>query len=147
MIRADQRDFQKSYRKHYHTFISCYDNSKFSEISRSLILVYCVESGLKYILMKENRISNTAKAGKDLYGLLKSHDFERLLTVIPRCPKSNYRFPPFKTKHGDEIRANNYHQMLRYAIQSENYEIVQNYNGQLKEIADWLNERMNTYGA
>ena len=147
MIRANQQDFQKSYRKHYHTYINCCDNSKISDISRSLILVYCVESGLKYVLMKEELITSVEKARDDLQVLLNSHDFERLLINIPKCPKSHFRFKPFKTKHGDDIRAGNYHQMLRYAISADNHFMLLEYNNQLREIADWIGDKVKEYGA
>jgi len=139
-IKADQRDFRASFQKHYHTYVnSIEDSNKTSEISRILMLVYCVESGLKCMLMKKARVFSVDKAGGELEGLLRTHDFELLLT---RLPKAGYRFPPFTTKHGDTVMPKKYHQICRYAIPSEATDIIKQYNNQLKAIAEWLSEKV-----
>ena len=138
-IRADQRDYQSSFHKHYHSYLNGNDDHKISEISRLLLLVYCVESGLKCILMRNARIFSLEKASDELSSLLASHNFELLLI---RLPKSGYRFPPFKTKHGDQINANTFHQLCRYSIPSDDKDMIQQYQRQLEKIAEWLNEKV-----
>jgi len=138
MLQADRDDFKNSYRNHYHTYLNSIDDNK-NIYSRRLLLVYCVESGLKCVLMKKAKIYSVSKAGPDLNRLLGSHDFDILLRNIPL---TSYRFPSFKTSHNDDVSANNYHEMVRYAIRTDSHEKFHDYNHQLEEIAGWLREKI-----
>lgn len=50
-IEADRNDYRRGYRKHYQAYKFLSKNNDCS-ISRRLLLVYCVECGLKYRLLK-----------------------------------------------------------------------------------------------
>ncbi len=47
-LRADQRDYKNAFKKHYHAYSNWQGTG--SNLSRRLILAYCVECGLKYNL-------------------------------------------------------------------------------------------------
>ena len=49
-LQADQRDYKNAFKKHYHAFSNWQATG--SNPSKRLILVYCVECGLKYEVMK-----------------------------------------------------------------------------------------------
>ena len=134
--KANRSEYKNSYRKHYHT----YKNGKsLSYRSKQLILVYCVECGLKYRLMEQECIFHVTDARNDLQDVLYSHNIDKMLKLIKITA---YRFPPFKTKHGDEVKIENYHQICRYAIEVQSQDEIQLYSKQLMEIADLLNERI-----
>jgi len=139
MIKASRLDYKKGYDKHYHTYLNCNDSSKISDISRMLMLIYCVECGLKSVLMERARIFNYYQAEENLQNLLASHNFEELLKNLSI---SVYRFPMFKTKYGDSITAKNYHQFCRYAVPTEDHSSNETYKNYLEEIADWLKEKV-----
>ena len=60
-IQAVQQDYKRAFQKHLHAY-SNWDN-KGSDISKRLVLVYCVECGLKYKLMESLKIHKYKDAG------------------------------------------------------------------------------------
>ena len=50
-IEADRNDYRRGYRKHYQAY-KFLSKTNDCSISRRLLLVYCVECGLKYRLLK-----------------------------------------------------------------------------------------------
>lgn len=56
-LTADQRDYKEAFKKHYHAFINWGDTG--SLISKNMILTYCVECGIKYLVMKKEGISTS----------------------------------------------------------------------------------------
>ena len=53
-LRADQRDYKNAFKKHYHAYSNWQGTG--SNLSRRLILAYCVECGLKYEVMKQGQV-------------------------------------------------------------------------------------------
>ena len=53
-LRADQRDYKNAFKKHYHAYSNWQGTG--SNLSRRLILAYCVECGLKYEVMGRVKI-------------------------------------------------------------------------------------------
>lgn len=137
-ICADQRDYRDAFRKHYSTYIRYKETG--SHISCRLILVYSVECGLKYMLMRRERIFRVTDAQESIQKFLASHDFYRLLRALNQA--GNYSFPPIKTVHNDIVRADTYHQLCRYAIRTDNQKLIEQYDDQLQQIADWLGEHV-----
>lgn len=56
-LRADQRDYKNAFKKHYHAYSNWQGTG--SNLSRRLILAYCVECGLKYEVMKQECLIQT----------------------------------------------------------------------------------------
>lgn len=139
-ICADQRDFRDAFKKHYSTYKQ-YTGAG-SSISRRLLLIYCVECGLKYMLMKKEKIFRIADAQDSIQKFLYSHDIHRLLKVLHEA--GPYSFPPIRTVHKDVVRVDTYHQLCRYAVRVSEADqgLIQRYDEQLREIADWLGERV-----
>ena len=138
-ICASLRDYHDAFIKHLHAYMN-WGNT--GSISKSLILVYCVECGLKYLIMYKEGIHRTDQAAEDVQGYLRSHDFQMLLGYLKQG--GAYSFHPIRTIHGDTVRPSSYHQLCRYHIhpQKEDQKYVVEYNQQLGQIADWLKEQV-----
>ena len=77
MLIADKRDYRNGYKKHYESYKRMKnDNSNVN--SRRLLLIYCVECGLKYMLLDKWRENNPKRIldGTDekKKSILKSHN-------------------------------------------------------------------------
>lgn len=136
MLKADRRDYKQGFKKHYHAYNNWGDAGSIA--SKRLILAYCVECGLKYLLMKQERINVVTDARQDIQNKLKCHDFQILLKSINR---TEYRFPTIKTNHGEPIQPDNYHQACRYVIFQDDDKHAE-YCKVLQEVSEWLNERV-----
>ena len=53
-LQADQRYYKNAFKKHFHAYSNWQATG--SDPSKRLILVYCVECGLKYEVMKKERL-------------------------------------------------------------------------------------------
>lgn len=140
MICADQQDYKNAFKKHLHAYTNWGVTG--SGTSRRLILIYCVECGLKSLLMKQQRIYRVADAQPHIVNEFYSHDFYRLLKSLNQA--GIYSFPPISTIHGDRVRPDTYHQLCRYSVRiAENHQgLVNQYDGQLEKIAEWLREQV-----
>lgn len=134
-IQANQKNFKGAYKKHAYTYEKIQDGS---DITKRLILCYCVECGLKYLIMNENKIFKISQADESLSGILGSHDFRTLLKAIRYA--GTYQFKDFQTEYGDTVNTGNYHQLCRYCVDAKNIEDIRAYDSTLNEIADWLKE-------
>ena len=108
-INANCKNYKGAYKKHAYTYEKLKDGS---DITKRLILCYCVESGLKYLIMEDRRIVKTSQADEEISQILRSHDFKVLLKAIRRA--GTYQFKDFQTEYGDTVNAENYHQLCRY---------------------------------
>ena len=139
-IKANQRDFKDAFQKHYHTFLNW--GATGSIISKRLILVYCVECGLKWKLMERLKIQRVEDAQEDVEKELCSHNLTKLLKRLNMAYWSS--FPQIQTVYNDSITIETYHQLCRYSIsphrKDENK--IQSYDQKLAEIAEWLSGRV-----
>lgn len=141
-IEADQNDYRRGYRKHYQAYKFLSKNNDCS-ISRRLLLVYCVECGLKYRLLEKWR-QNSSKAIQDeKNNNIITHELEDLLKRLGQA--GTFRFPKsIKTAHGDAINGRNFHEMCRYGIQCgcNSEDDLSRFVEELEKIAKWLEEGM-----
>lgn len=139
-LSADQRDYKEAFKKHYHAFTNWGDTG--SLISKNMILTYCVECGIKYLVMRQEGIRSIDQARKDLYDDLSSHDFEKLLTKYLFI--TEYHFPVFTTIHRQVVRPSNFHQVCRYALclSELNDPKHMEFLTVMEKISGWLNERV-----
>lgn len=79
-LRADQKDYKAAYLKHWSTYQKY--RASGSKSSQRLLLAYSVECGLKYILMKREKIYQVSNAQDEIQSLLKTHDFRKLLKKL-----------------------------------------------------------------
>ena len=136
-IRANYKNYKNAFRKHVYT----YENIQIgSEISKKLLLCYCVECGLKCLIMQNNKITMISQANEELQKVLYSHDFKILLKAVRKA--GIYKFQKFQTEYGDSVTSENYHQMCRYCIESKDMEMdnINTFDSNLQEIASWLKE-------
>ncbi len=134
-IQANRKNYKGAYKKHAYTYEKLQDGS---DITKRLILCYCVESGLKYLIMEEKKIVKVSQADEEIYNVLGSHDFRVLLKAVKKA--GVYQFKNFQTEYGDTVNTENYHQLCRYCIDAKDISSVNEYDKTLKEIAEWLKE-------
>ena len=132
MLPATQRELRAAFQKHAAAYSSWDKNA--SDISKRLILIYCVECGLKYLLMRKNQIMTIDDSG----GQVATHDFHLLLKQLGWA--GPYSFPQIRLRNGGYANSFRYHEMCRYNLQTDEYEKVQLYDRQLEEIANAIKE-------
>ena len=108
-IQANRKNYERAYKKHAYTYEKLRDGS---DITKRLVLCYCVECGLKYLIMLKRNIVRISQAEEDISSVLVSHDFRILLTAVKKS--GVYRFKQFRTEYGDIVNTGNYHQLCRY---------------------------------
>lgn len=136
-LRADRKNYKKAFTTHFQAYKSwregCYN-------SRRLVLCYCVECGLKCLIMIENNIYQSSQADQETARALGTHDFKILLKAVKKA--GIYQFRTFQSEYGDTVTPDNYHQLCRYCINikendgnpMDEFDII------LDEIAEWLKE-------
>lgn len=82
-LRADQRDYKNAFKKHYHAYSNWQGTG--SNLSRRLILAYCVECGLKYEVMKQECLIQTTDAQGEVKTALGQHDLRKLLKCLKKA--------------------------------------------------------------
>lgn len=139
-LRADQKNYKDAFNQHYDAYIKW--NNTNSTTSKRMILAYCVECGLKCLVMKENRIQMVSQAQSDLQRELGEHDFVKLLIRLKQA--GPYWFGPFRTEYNNIVEPYTYHQICRYSIRprQKEKEQVEKYEHQLDTIAKWIRERI-----
>lgn len=137
-LQANQGDYKSAFRKHFHAYSNW--RATGSDLSKRLILVYCVECGLKYKVMKKERLIKIDDAQDDIRNELTSHDLRRLLKRLNKA--GMYTFPSIETKYGYSVHPEEYHQFCRYGIPADNRYIgaVNQFDDTLEEIAKWIEE-------
>ena len=135
-LRANQIDYKNGFKKHFHPYKSM--KSDVSDASKQLILVYCIECGLKYLFMKKKCIYDIRSANQPIQEILHSHDFQVLLKELN---VTEYRFPVIHTVYNECITAKRYHEACRYVL-LKNDEKLCTYNKELDKVAEWIDERI-----
>ena len=145
MLIADKRDYRKGYEKHYELYKKLKRNN--SDVnSRRLLLVYCVECGLKYMLLDRWHEDDPKKifdsADEKKKDVLKSHNLEKMIKALGQ--EGNFKFPQIKTVHKDQAVSETYHQLYRYCIRTQENEQdnEEKMEQSLHNIACWIKEGM-----
>ncbi|HBA48120.1 MAG TPA: hypothetical protein DCZ91_10055 [Lachnospiraceae bacterium] len=145
MILADMKDYRNGYRKHYCTYLELKQNNM-SVRSRRLLLTYCVECGLKYLLLDNWHESNPEKIIKNKKDkrnkIITSHNLEIILKELGQA--GVFVFPQMTTVHKDTVIAENFHELCRYGIRIEkrDEEKESQYERELQKIAKWIGEEV-----
>lgn len=136
-IRADLKNYKRAFKKHLHSYSNWNTGS---DITRRMVLCYCIECGLKCLVMQNNRISRISQANDEIEKVLGSHDFRVLLKAVNQV--SNFKFKTFKSEYGDTVTPNEFHQICRYCIETRNGEItyINEFEETLQEVKEWLLE-------
>ena len=70
---------KRNYKKAFTTHANSYDKLNIgSDYSRRLLLCYCVECGLKCLIMQTDNINTVSQANEETAKVLHSHDFRTL---------------------------------------------------------------------
>ena len=145
MLIADKRDYRRGYKKHYELYKRLQENS--SDVnSRRLLLIYCVECGLKYKLLDKWRELDPKKlfdsADKKKQSILKSHNLEKMLKELGQ--QGDFKFPQIETIHKNLVVSETYHQFYRYCIriQEDDQNKEKELEETLKNVARWIGEGM-----
>lgn len=134
-VQANRKNYKGAYKKHAYTYEKLRDGS---DITKRLILCYCVECGLKYLIMEDRKIMKISQADEEIYNILGSHDFRILLKAVKKA--GTYQFKNFQTEYGDIVNTENYHQLCRYCIDAKDISNINEYEKTLNKIAEWLKE-------
>lgn len=123
MLVADKRDYRRGYKKHYELYKKlCGENANIH--SRRMLLAYSVECGLKYLLLDRWHEENPKRIlegnDKEKKGILKSHNLEKILKELGQ--QGNFRFVSLETIHKDLASSEEYHQLYRYCIRTQENE-------------------------
>lgn len=136
-LRADKKNYKKAFTTH----ADAYDKWNIgSPYSQRLLLCYCVECGLKCLIMQDNNIHKISQADDETVKILGSHDFKVLLKKVNQA--GNYTFKSFPTEYNDTVGTSDYHQLCRYSIAPANKQItyLTEFDSTLVQIKDWLKE-------
>lgn len=138
-LRADQRNYKKAFQRHSDSYEKY---TKASKSSRYLLLCYCVECGLKCLVMKSNRLYKVENANEEIQKILGTHDIRALLNEVKQAGK--YSFFHINTEYGDVVSIAQYHQMCRYGINSEEKDREKEKENikTLENIMNWLKEEI-----
>mgnify|MGYP000817140709 FL=1 len=110
-LRADKKNYKKAFTIH----ANAYDNWNLgSDNSRRLILCYCVECGLKCLIMDNDNICTISQANEKTEEVLCTHDFRKLLKEVGQS--GQFQFKQFVTEYGNTVCPSEYHQLCRYNI-------------------------------
>lgn len=145
MLTADIREYRRGYVKHYEAYKKM-EQSNSDVNSRRLLLIYGVECGLKYLLLEqwhETSLKKIIDSGDEKKkDTVTSHDLKKLIKEVGQ--QGNFNLPQLKTKHGGQVSSEAYHQVYRYCIQVDESEQIKEkeIEKSLKEVADWIDERM-----
>lgn len=134
-LRADKKNYKKAFTIH----ANAYDNWNLgSDNSRRLILCYCVECGLKCLIMDNDNICTISQANEKTEEVLCTHDFRKLLKEVGQS--GQFQFKQFVTEYGNTVCPSEYHQLCRYNIAPKDIEDIIKFENVLNEIKNWLKE-------
>lgn len=145
MVLADKREYISGYKKHYFTYLSLKQTNS-SVRSRRLLLVYCVECGLKYLLLgswHENSPKEIIENKEDKRsGIIGGHNLEIMLKELGQA--GVFKFPHMTTIHQDNVFIGNFHELCRYNIGLKKEDTVKEdqYELELQKIAEWIREEI-----
>lgn len=86
-LRANQKNYKKAFQRHADTYEKYINVSK---SSRSLILCYCVECGLKCLVMKNNKLYKVETANEEIKNVLGTHDIRVLLNEVKQAGRYSF---------------------------------------------------------
>lgn len=148
MILADKKDYKKGYRKHYHTY-QLLNSQNGTVLSKRLLLFYSIECGLKYKLLEKWEVVSSGEIREILSDknhpknkILGTHNLRKILKELGQ--EGEFHFPEIATVHKDKISIEDYHQMQRYGIQTDDRDIKKEKQLEevLQQIAVWIEEEM-----
>ena len=133
-LNAKINDFRKSYIQHYRAYKET--DMMNSPDTRRLVLVYAVECGLKYWVMRKYNLRDFESLKEFKKGIYSTHDIKELskeVEIESKFPLKNIRL-----QKGGVVEAKRYHEMWRYGIQPEDESQVTDAEKMLRGMAEWL---------
>lgn len=145
MILADKRDYKNGYKKHFSAYKKLAEKNS-NVLSRSLLLAYSVECGLKYKLLDKwsvNSLSQIKEIIQDKnhpkHNILGTHDLQKIIKELGQ--EGQFKFSQIRTVHKDIVNIETYHQMQRYGIKEDaNQQNSCKFEKTLKKVAEWIEE-------
>lgn len=121
-LNITQREFLRSFKRHYHTYEMISDDEKYEKDKR-LILFYAVECGLKYWIMKNEMLKDYEEL--DAYAKNKGmgdigHDIKKMLK--DRNMDRKYMLKNLEISTGQRIDVKNLNQFWRYGAKTHDTE-------------------------
>lgn len=142
-IKVSKRSLKKAFQKHFAAY-QLLKLSNDTRDSRMLLLTYCTEAGLKFLILDARHIFVMDKAdsrSKDLY----SHDLEKLMKEAHIPGSLAGKYMP-STSEKEQVHADTLHEALRYSAflspdKNETMKLNELENN-LMEIAKTIQERI-----
>ena len=144
-IPATINQLKKAFRFHYKVYKKIRNELNYEPMTKRLILFYSVESGLKHYLLKKIKKNTTDDFnGHLLYGNIykHGHDLRMLIKYAKIGNAANYQLKPFISSQIGRIEPEQFHQIWRYGIETNNFEQEDKSEKVLQNIAHWLEERI-----
>lgn len=69
-LRADRKNYKKAFDTHFHSYIT-WNNGCLN--TKRLVIFYCVETGLKCLIMKDHKINQLSQANTEIAQVLGTH--------------------------------------------------------------------------
>lgn len=143
MILADKRDYQRGYKKHYCAYKTLREENSVVK-SRRLLLTYCVECGLKCLLLDKWHENNPQKIIENKEdrrnGIIKSHNLEKILKELGQT--GTFKFPQLQTNHHNLVTTEEFHQLCRYGVLVNSGDEIKedSFEEELVKVAEWIGE-------
>ena len=164
MIHATVRELKNAYNNHLKMYSAMQNpqprtSAQYLEYSRSLLLVYAVECGLKCLILKKYGLASTKSLlDRDDCKKLEDdgHNLIKLLEIVGFSDNSRNRafhLPPlvvkqqtlnarFKKYVDIEVYSSNYHEVLRYGVGISNASTYNVIISKLLFITEWIEKRI-----
>lgn len=144
---ADLQEYKYGFRKNYESYKSLHRRNEHLR-SRTMLLAYCGECGLKYLLLKGWQIFRFADIESIMmdnshpkHDIIITHDLKKLLKEVGQA--GNFRFPSkLKSQRSVPINSENFHQYCRYGIRAKegSQHVEEEFEKVLKELVGWIEE-------
>ena len=141
-LNIKKTEFLKSFHVKYRLYLDLQNQENYIT-ERRLLLFYCVECGLKVWIMKEqmlNDYNELEKYSKKNQLDIAGHNIRNMLKN--RGLHEKFRLKDLKTLQGTKVPPKEYNQFWRYDAQSGDLELENKMEKVLKNIADYLSERL-----
>lgn len=140
MLNTTRNEFKKSFNAHFNLYVESEGTSSLN--TRRLMIFYCVECGLKNLLLKQigkNTYEDLQQYKDSIHKDVAGHNLKELTKEIGI--ESAYPLKSIKLKKGS-VQPRQYNELWRYGVTVENEEDAQREEKTLYDIALWIKQRI-----
>lgn len=142
-INITQREYRESCKNHYLAYSKLSEDEKYQKSGR-LLLFYAVECGLKYLIMKDEELSDYNALQKYATNIrrkeISGHNIKAML--IYRNLDRDYILKDIRLKKGRKASSDEYNQVWRYGAVVAEVEEENKNEKTLRRIMEYLLKRI-----